>query len=121
MGPDLGMEKVWAHSIPFPQLLLEARPPKHTPCTERLWGNSAGQTCAHQQGQGAAELEEGPEPHLLAPDPCPGGKLKIYLLWEKANDPPHPHTSPLEAGAGASQPSPGTGQCPATAITYPRH
>lgn len=54
-----------------------------------------------------------------APDPCPGKKLKIYLPWEKAGDPPHSFTIiPLEAGDGAGQPNPATGQCPGVARIY---
>lgn len=106
MGPDLGVEKDGPPVSPFPSFFLKPLP-QHPYHAQRGSGAiEQGKYVPTSKGREQWNRRRGQSPTPSAPDPCPAGKLKIYFPWEKANDPPHPHSIPLEAGAGASQFSP---------------
>lgn len=89
MGSDLEAEG-WVQSIPFPQLLPQYPNPCPTPHHAQR-GRGALQQARHvptSKGREQLNWMKDQSPIPPAPDPCPGKKLKIYLPWEKAGDPP---------------------------------
>lgn len=115
MGLDLGVEKDGPPISPFPSFFLKPLPQHRYHAQRGSGAIEQGKYVPTSKGREQWNRRRGQSPTRSAPDPCPGGKLKIYFPWEKANDPPHPHSIPLEAGAGASQLS------PVTAIVCPRY
>ena len=106
MGPDLGVEKDGPPVSPFPSFFLKPLPQHRYHAQRGSGAIEQGKYVPTSKGREQWNRRRGQSPTPSAPDPCPAGKLKIYFPWEKANDPPHPHSIPLEAGAGASQFSP---------------